>query len=68
MLLTRAGIISIIAGSVARIATIGTRYSLARTQFKDKKGQEIPVLNYQTQQEKVIPRIAEAFAFRFIDE
>lgn len=68
MLLTRAGIISIIANSVAKIATIGTRYSLVRTQFKDKKGQEIPILNYQTQQEKIIPRIAEAFAFRFIDE
>lgn len=58
MLLTRAGIIKIIANSVARMAIIGTRYSLARTQFKDKKGQEIPVLNYQTQQEKILPRIA----------
>jgi acyl-CoA oxidase len=68
MLLTRAGIITTMYKSAVKMVTIATRYSIARTQFKDKNGQEISVLNYQTQQEKVIPRIAEAFAFRFIDE
>jgi len=41
---------------------IGTRYSLFRKQFKDNKKEEITVLEYQTQQEKIIPRIAEYYA------
>ncbi len=68
MLLTRAGIISSFYKSSAKMITIATRYSIIRTQFKGKNGKEVPVLDYQTQQEKVIPRIAETFAFRFIDE
>jgi hypothetical protein len=35
-----------------------TRYSLFRRQFKDNKGVDIPVLDYQLQQEKIFPRIA----------
>jgi hypothetical protein len=39
MLLTRAGIISILAKSSARMVTIATRYSLVRKQFKNNKGE-----------------------------
>lgn len=62
MLMTRSGITEILANAIAKITTIGTRYSLLRTQFKDKNGKEIPVLDYQAQQEKIIPRIAESVA------
>jgi acyl-CoA oxidase len=58
MLLTRSGITKILANTISKIVVIATRYSLVRTQFKDSKGQEVPILSYQTQQEKVIPRIA----------
>lgn len=58
MLMTRAGIIQISANSISKATTIATRYSMLRTQFKDKKGKEISVIEYQTQQEKIIPRIA----------
>lgn len=45
--------------------TIIVRYSLARRQFKDNKGVEIPILDYQLQQEKVFPRIGETYANLF---
>lgn len=65
MLLTRSGLTNILANQLAKAATIATRYSIVRTQFKNAKGQEIPVFDYQTQQEKVIPRIAESYAAWF---
>lgn len=46
-------------------AAIITRYSLARRQFKDNEGDDMAILDYQLQQEKVIPRIAEVFGFMF---
>ena len=62
MLMTRSTLTSTIANCSAKITTIGTRYSILRTQFKDSNRKEIPVLDYQTQQEKIIPRIAESVA------
>lgn len=41
---------------------IGTRYSLFRKQFRNGKKEEVTILDYQTQQEKIIPRIAEYYA------
>ena len=41
---------------------IASRYSLFRKQFVDSAKKEIPVLDYQTQKDKVITRIAEYFA------
>jgi acyl-CoA oxidase len=38
MLMTRVGIVTIMAKSTARMATIATRYSLVRKQFKNNKG------------------------------
>ena len=38
-----------------------SRYSFFRSQGIDEKKKEINVLEYQTQQEKVIPRIAEYY-------
>jgi len=44
--------------NLSKCILILTRFSLARRQFKDNKGVEIPLLNYQLQQEKIFPRIA----------
>lgn len=65
MLMTRAAITHVITNQYAKIVTIATRYSLLRRQFKNKKDEEIPVLDYQTQQAKVISRIGELYAFVF---
>lgn len=65
MLITRSNLTKILANCVSKIATIATRYSVIRKQFKNDKGEEMPVLDYQTQQEKIIPRIAETYATWF---
>lgn len=38
--------------------TIAVRYSLFRRQFLDENSLEKSIFNYQTQQDKIIPRIA----------
>ena len=65
MLMTRSYLTKMAFFDAAKGATIATRYSLVRTQFKDKSGTEVPVMNYQTQQEKILPRISEAYASCF---
>jgi acyl-CoA oxidase len=37
---------------------IAARYSLFRRQFRNGKKEEVTIMDYQTQQEKVLPRIA----------
>jgi acyl-CoA oxidase len=41
---------------------IATRYSLFRKQFLNTVKKEIPVIDYQSQKEKIIPRVAEYLA------
>jgi acyl-CoA oxidase len=41
---------------------IASRYSLFRRQFRNGKKEEVTIMDYQTQQDKVLPRIAEYFA------
>ncbi|MBK8463246.1 MAG: acyl-CoA dehydrogenase family protein [Nigerium sp.] len=55
------------AASAARKAlSIATRYSLTRTQFlMPGSGAEIPLLDYQAQQRKLLPNIAKAYAYGF---
>lgn len=65
MLLGRASIPQVCFWYLSKSVTILTRYSLVRTQFKDSIGKEIPILDYQLQQDKVLPRIAEAYAMIF---
>lgn len=43
------------------IITIATRYSIFRTQFKSKNGEQ-KIIDYQTQRDKIISRIAESYA------
>ena len=42
--------------------TIATRYSFFRRQFKNAGNEEIKIIDYQLQQEKIIDRVAEYFA------
>uniref|UniRef100_A0A1I8AV65 Acyl-coenzyme A oxidase n=1 Tax=Steinernema glaseri TaxID=37863 RepID=A0A1I8AV65_9BILA len=51
---------------LAMAATITTRYSAIRRQgLIDPKGDEVQVLDYQTQQHRLFPQIARSFAFLF---
>ena len=46
----------------AQALIIATRYSFFRTQGLNQEKEEIRILDYQTQQEKILPRIAEYYA------
>lgn len=51
--------ISCFAPKVYSIAIIiAARYSLFRKQFFDDSKQEIPIMNYQSQKDKIITRVA----------
>lgn len=43
------------------VITTSTRYSMFRKQFKGKSGEK-KIIDYQTQQDKIISRVAEAYA------
>lgn len=43
-------------------AAIATRYSFFRKQFKDEHNNETPIIEYQLQQMKIIPIIADFYA------
>ena len=45
--------------------TIAIRYSAARQQFGPPDGPEISVLDYTSQQEKLMPMLATAYALHF---
>lgn len=45
--------------------SIATRYSFFRKQFRDDNKNEIPIINYQLQQLKLIPLIADFYAVSF---
>ena len=52
----------IIASSVMfRAMTIGMRYSMYRTQFKDSKGNKIPIYNYQMQKDKLFSELSRTY-------
>uniref|UniRef100_A0A8C2YEP2 Acyl-coenzyme A oxidase n=1 Tax=Coturnix japonica TaxID=93934 RepID=A0A8C2YEP2_COTJA len=64
--------ISLIADEVIlplmKACTIAIRYSVVRRQSKLKPGEEeAKILDYQTQQEKLLPQLAAAYAFHFIN-
>lgn len=65
MLMIRAGIPKSCFWGLSVATTIITRYSLLRKQFKNDAGEEIKILDYQLQQDKVIPYIADVYALMF---
>ena len=62
MMLVRKAICSVWPKMYASAITIASRYSLFRKQFKNEAGQEQPIIDYQTQQNKLIPLLAEYYA------
>ncbi|NWX16319.1 ACOX2 oxidase, partial [Aegotheles bennettii] len=69
MTAVRISVISVeVVEPLMKACTIAIRYSVVRRQSKLKPGeQEAKILDYQTQQEKLLPQLAAAFAFHFID-
>ncbi|NWI62927.1 ACOX2 oxidase, partial [Todus mexicanus] len=54
---------------VMKACTIAIRYSVVRRQSKLKPGEEeAKILDYQTQQEKLLPQLATTYAFHFITD
>lgn len=47
---------------LGKALTIAVRYSHLRSQFKDSNDTEVPVIEYQLQQHKLIPLIAKTYA------
>jgi acyl-CoA oxidase len=65
MLNLRIGIHYTVHYTIAKMATIGSRYSFLRRQFDPKEGNGNPetlVMQYQMQQVKIVPAIAAAWA------
>ncbi|XP_051835796.1 peroxisomal acyl-coenzyme A oxidase 2 [Antechinus flavipes] len=55
--------------ALMKACIIATRYSVVRHQSKIKPSEpEAKILDYQTQQQKLFPQLATAYAFHFIDE
>lgn len=65
MLMIRSGIPKSCFWGLSCAVTIITRYSLVRKQFKNDAGEEIKILDYQLQQDKVLPYIADTYALMF---
>lgn len=55
--------------ALSRAVTIATRYSCVRRQFGSQNGgPETQVIDYKTQQNRLFPLLASAYAFRFVGE
>ncbi|XP_077183856.1 peroxisomal acyl-coenzyme A oxidase 1 isoform X1 [Paroedura picta] len=67
MVFIRSIIVGDAARSLARACTIAIRYSAVRHQSELKPGEPEPqILDYQTQQYKLFPLLAAAYAFHFV--
>ncbi|KAJ6916925.1 hypothetical protein NC652_019358 [Populus alba x Populus x berolinensis] len=61
----RVGLASSSVGVLKIANTIAIRYSLLRQQFGPPKQPEISILDYQSQQHKLMPMLASTYAFHF---
>ncbi|XP_047330734.1 peroxisomal acyl-coenzyme A oxidase 1-like isoform X2 [Impatiens glandulifera] len=69
MVYVRQTIVSGASSFLSRAVCIATRYSAVRRQFGSKDGgEETQVIDYKTQQSRLFPLIASAYAFRFVGE
>ena len=68
MMDTRTSLIITAYSTLFKAVTIATRYSLFRTQFKDAKGNSIPIFNYQMQRDKLLREIAKAYTMNMAVE
>ncbi|KAG5056956.1 hypothetical protein AAZX31_05G060200 [Glycine max] len=69
MVYVRQTIVSDASVALSRAVCIATRYSAVRRQFGSKEGGlETQVIDYKTQQARLFPLLASAYAFRFVGE
>lgn len=69
MVYVRQSMVSDASSALSRAVCIATRYSAVRRQFGSQKGgPETQVIDYKTQQSRLFPLLASAYAFRFVGE
>lgn len=69
MVFVRQTIVSDASNYLSRAVCIAMRYSAVRRQFGSQAGSpEIQVIDYKTQQNRLFPLLATAYAFRFVGE
>ncbi|KAF4374737.1 hypothetical protein F8388_020258 [Cannabis sativa] len=69
MVFVRKAIVLDASCALSRAVCIATRYSAVRRQFGSQKdGVETQVIDYKTQQHRLFPLLASAYAFRFVGE
>ncbi|KAI4315227.1 hypothetical protein L6164_028061 [Bauhinia variegata] len=69
MVYVRQTIVSDASVALSRAVCIATRYSAVRRQFGSQNGgPESQVIDYKTQQARLFPLLASAYAFRFVGE
>ncbi|KAK9716340.1 hypothetical protein RND81_06G226800 [Saponaria officinalis] len=66
MVLVRQTIVYDASRSLSRAVCIATRYSAVRRQFGSENGLETQVIDYKTQQSRLFPLLASAYAFRIV--
>ncbi|KAA8522204.1 hypothetical protein F0562_012877 [Nyssa sinensis] len=69
MVFVRQTIVADASCALSRAVCIATRYSAVRRQFGSQNGgPETQVIDYKTQQSRLFPLLASAYAFRFVGE
>ncbi|KAK8454988.1 hypothetical protein SEVIR_4G062700v4 [Setaria viridis] len=69
MVFVRQSIVADASKALSRAVCIAVRYSAVRKQFGSQDGgPETQVLNYRTQQSRLFPLLASAYAFRFVGD
>ncbi|XP_028772913.1 peroxisomal acyl-coenzyme A oxidase 1 [Neltuma alba] len=69
MVYVRQTIVADASTALSRAVCIATRYSAVRRQFGSQNGSpETQVIDYKTQQARLFPLLASAYAFRFVGE
>lgn len=69
MVYVRQAIVADASNYLSRAVCIAVRYSAVRRQFGSQAGgPEIQVIDYKTQQNRLFPLLASAYAFRFVGE
>ncbi|GMH09557.1 hypothetical protein Nepgr_011398 [Nepenthes gracilis] len=68
MVYVRQTIVADASCALSRAVCIATRYSAVRRQFGSQNGHETQVIDYRTQQSRLFPLLASAYAFRFVGE
>ncbi|XP_004299412.1 PREDICTED: peroxisomal acyl-coenzyme A oxidase 1 [Fragaria vesca subsp. vesca] len=69
MVFVRQTIVADASSALSRAVCIATRYSAVRRQFgSNDGGVETQVIDYKTQQSRLFPLLASAYAFRFVGE